>query len=59
MAAPLFLLAPPRSYTSLVNAMLGDREICMAAGMDDYLTKPIRIGRLVEALNSVRAREDG
>ena len=23
MAAPLFLLAPPRSYTSLVNAMLG------------------------------------
>ena len=23
MAAPLFLLAPPRSYTSLVNAMIG------------------------------------
>ena len=23
MAAPLFLLAPPRSYTSLINAMLG------------------------------------
>ena len=23
MAAPLFLLAPPRSYTSLINAMIG------------------------------------
>jgi DNA-binding response OmpR family regulator len=26
--------------------------------MDDYLTKPIRVDRLVEALNSVPARED-
>jgi hypothetical protein len=36
MAAPLFLLAPPRSYTSLVNAMLGQHpqafglpELCL------------------------------
>ena len=36
MAAPLFLLAPPRSYTSLVNAMIGQHpqafglpELCM------------------------------
>jgi hypothetical protein len=28
MAAPLFLLAPPRSYTSLVNAMLGQHPQC-------------------------------
>ncbi len=33
------------------NAMQGDREMCLAAGMDDYLTKPIRVDQLVEALN--------
>lgn len=33
------------------NAMDGDREICIAAGMNDYLSKPIRKDRLAEALN--------
>ena len=40
------------------NAMQGDREMCIAAGMDDYLTKPIRVDQLVEALNHASARED-
>ncbi|HEX7441207.1 MAG TPA: GAF domain-containing protein [Caldimonas sp.] len=46
-----------RIVAMTANAMQGDREMCMEAGMDDYLTKPIRVERLVEALNAVRARE--
>ncbi|HET7096256.1 MAG TPA: GAF domain-containing protein, partial [Casimicrobiaceae bacterium] len=48
----------PRIVAMTANAMQGDREMCMAAGMDDYLTKPIRVDRLVEALNRVAARGD-
>jgi GAF domain-containing protein/CheY-like chemotaxis protein len=41
------------------NAMQGDREECLAAGMDEYVTKPIRVERLVEALERVPPRSTG
>ena len=37
------------------HAMKGDDERCFAAGMDDYLTKPIRTEELMAALEKVGA----
>jgi PAS domain S-box-containing protein len=49
--------ARPRIVAMTANALPEDREACFAAGMDDYVAKPIRSEELAEALRRVRPLE--
>jgi CheY-like chemotaxis protein len=48
----------PRIIAMTASAMQEDRERCLAVGMDDFVSKPVRVDELVNALNKCQLIEE-
>jgi len=56
-AIPLIKKIPRRVGTPVISvtaqAMVGDREKCLAAGADGYISKPVDVDKLLQLLSSI------
>ena len=56
-AIPLIKKMPARETIPVIavtaQAMLGDREKCLQAGADGYISKPIDVDKLLKLLNTI------
>ncbi len=50
--------AQPHIIALTANALRGDNQRCLDAGMNDYLRKPLEVSELIAALQRVPARQD-
>ncbi|WP_445300560.1 response regulator [Microcoleus sp. BROC3] len=50
--------ARPWIIAMTANAMQGDRQLCLDAGMNDYISKPIRVEALIQALSQCQANQE-